>query len=224
MQNESNKTNNKPKNNHKNENEKNIQQNKQNDHHEDLNTKLKTLEVKILELNNELKQKEDKIQELKEQVKSMNDSYLFKLTEKMNEAKQKIDEKTKELQQRFDNEKNNFEKYAFAKPLTELIGIINDLTAAINTNSDDPKVNNYLKGLKLYLSILNSWLNSVGVHEIEVKLNDEYDSNIMEAIDVDKSGSSDKFVVTKIIAKGYKLHDRLLLPTKVIISNLPKDN
>lgn len=213
---------------------------KQNQKHEDLNLKIKELESKINELNNQLKTKEyeakiidlnnqiktkdQKIHELQDSIKLMNETYVSKLSTKMKEAQSLIDQKIKEINLKVENEKVEYKKYAFAKPITEFIGILNDLSRAINSNANDPKINNYLSGLKLYLSILNSWLKSIGVNEIEVSINQEFNSDFMEAIDIDKSGQDKKFYVTKIIAKGYKLYDRLLVPTKVVISNLCSNN
>ena len=54
---------------------------------------------------------------------------------------------------------------------------------------------------------------------IHIKVNDHYDPNFMEAIDTIKEGDSTDFKVVKIIENGYKLHNRIIRPAQVIVSN-----
>ena len=54
---------------------------------------------------------------------------------------------------------------------------------------------------------------------IKVKVNDHYNPHTMEAIDTIKENDSTDFKVTKVVENGYKLHDRVIRPAKVIVSN-----
>ena len=61
-------------------------------------------------------------------------------------------------------------------------------------------------------------LESEGVSEIAVKVGDAYDYKIhsaMETQEVEDEVLVDK--VTKVIRKGYKIHDRLIKPATVIV-------
>ncbi|MCF0227579.1 MAG: nucleotide exchange factor GrpE [Malacoplasma sp.] len=67
--------------------------------------------------------------------------------------------------------------------------------------------------------MMKNWLKSNHIELIDIKINDHYDPNFMEAIDTVKDNDSTDYKVVKIIENGYKLHDRIIRPAKVIVSN-----
>ncbi len=84
-------------------------------------------------------------------------------------------------------------------------------------NSDEAK--NYQMGFQYIYNQLKSALDSEGVTEIEPKIGDEFDPNLMQAVDVVEVEDNEKEnVVVKVASKGYKLHDRLVKAAMVIVS------
>lgn len=71
------------------------------------------------------------------------------------------------------------------------------------------------KGLELTLKDFKQTLDSMGVEEIKA-LGEKFDSNKMEAVEVNK-GEKDK--VLKVLSKGYLLNGKLLRPARVIVGH-----
>lgn len=71
------------------------------------------------------------------------------------------------------------------------------------------------QGLGLAIKQFRDLLITEGLEELDV-LNKDFDPNTSECIDTEK-GDKDN-LVTKILTKGYKLFDKVILPAKVIVS------
>ena len=181
--------------------------------------RINELEKQLIEQQVSIIEKDKQLTELRAQVKSLNDERVAKAKQIASEAQVQIDKKLKEYQDKFENEAKENKKYALSSSILEFISILNQLDIAINQPVSDPKVQNYLNGLKMFINMLKNWLKSNHVEQIDVKINDLYDSHIMEAIDTNKISDSTDFKVTKIVENGYKLYDRVIRPAKVIVSN-----
>lgn len=70
----------------------------------------------------------------------------------------------------------------------------------------------------MFSAMFKTWLKSIGVEEIEVKVGDQFDPNIMDAIDVEQKPTQKDDHVEKIVSKGYKLHDRIIQHVGVIVA------
>ena len=66
--------------------------------------------------------------------------------------------------------------------------------------------------------MLKTILNNINVTEIEANVNDEFNPNTMECFEVENNPNINDNHIVKIIKKGYKLHDRVIVPTLVIVS------
>ncbi len=69
--------------------------------------------------------------------------------------------------------------------------------------------------------ILNNFkitLDSEGVNEIKVSKGDEFNANLHHAIEEAETDEMEPGKIYEIKMKGYKIHDKLLRPTTVIVS------
>ncbi len=69
--------------------------------------------------------------------------------------------------------------------------------------------------------ILNNFkitLDSEGVNEIKVSKGDEFNANLHHAIEEAETDEMESGKIYEIKMKGYKIHDKLLRPTTVIVS------
>ena len=181
--------------------------------------RINDLEKQLIEQQVQIIEKDKQITELRKQVKDLNESIVTKAKEVALEAQKQLDAKLKQYQEKFDSETKEAKKYALASSISEFISILNQLDIAINQEVEDPKVKNYLNGLKMFLNMMKNWLKSNHIETIKVNINDHYDPNYMEAIDTVKENNSTNFKVIKIVENGYKLYDRVIRPVKVIVSN-----
>ena len=186
---------------------------------EELLARIKDLEKQVAEQTLSVIEKEKQIAELKTRVNSLNESVIIKAKEIQTEAQIQLDKKLKEYQDKFDAESKENKKYALASSAVEFISILNQLDIALNQEVEDPKVKNYLNGLKMFLNMMKNWLKSNHIEMITVNVNDHSNPHYMEAIDTIKENDSTDFKVVKVVENGYKLHDRVIRPVKVIVSN-----
>ena len=181
--------------------------------------RINELEKQLAEQTLIIIEKDKIITDLRSQVKSLNESVITRAKEIAIDAQNQLDKKLKEYQDKFESESKENKKYALASSISEFVSILNQLDNAINQDVSDPKVKNYLTGLKMFVNMMKNWLKSNHIELIDIKINDHYDPNFMEAIDTVKDNDSTDYKVVKIIENGYKLHDRIIRPAKVIVSN-----
>lgn len=185
---------------------------------ESKNDKINELQIQILSLKNELENKNNSIKSLENQIENLNNSLVSKVSEKANEAQQRLDEKIAEYQAKFDKEVFEIKKYALKDKIVDLIDIINNFELAVNNSPNNPEIQNYLKGFSMFSNMFKNYLADSGVKEIQINVNDEFDPNTMDPFETVEVKGVKPNLVTKIIKKGYKLHDRVVKHAIVQVS------
>ncbi|MBQ6954637.1 MAG: nucleotide exchange factor GrpE [Mycoplasma sp.] len=173
---------------------------------------------KILELKTQIEAKQNKIHELNNKYDQLNKDFVNIINQKASEAQKQVDNEIKNFQAKYEKEIAEIKKYAVADSIPELLNIFSKFDFAVSQDVDNPKVKNFLVGLKMFSVMFKTWLKSIGVEEIEVKVGDQFDPNIMDAIDVEQKPTQKDDHVEKIVSKGYKLHDRIIQHVGVIVA------
>lgn len=114
---------------------------------------------------------------------------------------------------RAEQEKEEIAKYGNTKIMLCLLPVLDDLERAIDSVPGDIKDNSWVEGIRLIARKLRSNLEGQGLCQIEA-LGEHFDPNIHEAM-MQAVGEEGK--VVEEIEKGYKLNDRLIRPTKVVV-------
>lgn len=186
---------------------------------------LENLKLKNNELTNKLNQAYSLIDDLKSQldkktrhIDELNKDFVNIINQKALVAQKQLDAEIKKMQDKFEKDLSEKKKYALADSLQELLGIISKFDLAISQENNDPKINNFLTGFKMFSTMFKTWLNSIGVQEIKVKVGDKFDPKIMEAIDIETKPKQKNDHVEKVVSKGYKLHDRIIQHVGVIVA------
>lgn len=172
----------------------------------------------ILELKTQIEAKQNKIYELNNKYDQLNKDFVNIINQKASEAQKQVDNEIKNFQAKYEKEIAEIKKYAVADSIPELLNIFSKFDFAVSQDVDNPKVKNFLVGLKMFSAMFKTWLKSIGVEEIEVKVGDQFDPNIMDAIDVEQKPTQKDDHVEKIVSKGYKLHDRIIQHVGVIVA------
>ena len=172
----------------------------------------------ILELKTQIEAKQNKIHELNNKYDQLNKDFVNIINQKASEAQKQVDNEIKNFQAKYEKEIAEIKKYAVADSIPELLNIFSKFDFAVSQDVDNPKVKNFLVGLKMFSVMFKTWLKSIGVEEIEVKVGDQFDPNIMDAIDVEQKPTQKDDHVEKIVSKGYKLHDRIIQHVGVIVA------
>ncbi|MDR2654170.1 MAG: nucleotide exchange factor GrpE [Mycoplasmataceae bacterium] len=166
--------------------------------------------AKIASLEEQVLSNNIKIQKYEQQIEETNHSYASKLKEKMEHANTLVQEKITKLEQKYADENNEIKKYGIAKPITEIVNIIDQFKKAINFTTDDIKIKNFLMGFKMFATMFDNLLSDLNVCEIKVEKGQDFDPTFMEAFDTSNDPSYQENKVTLVISNAYKLHDRII--------------
>lgn len=172
----------------------------------------------ILELKMQIEAKQNKINELNQKFDQLNKDFVSKVNQKAAEAQKQVNNQIKNFQTKYEKEIVEIKKYALADSVPELLNILSKFDFALEQEVDNPKVKNFLMGLKMFSTMFKTWLKSVGIEEIKVKIGDQFNPNIMDAIDIEQKPTQKDDHVEKVISKGYKLHDRIIQHVGVIVA------
>ncbi len=174
--------------------------------------------ILIEQLKSEVSSLQKKVNSYEAQIDEINKEYVAKLTEKAKQASLLIEQQTNEIKQKLQTEFTNKAKYATESIAIEIVNVTNQFEIALSHTPNDPKIQNYQKGFNMFLTMLKTILNNINVTEIEANVNDEFNPNTMECFEVENNPNINDNHIVKIIKKGYKLHDRVIVPTLVIVS------
>ena len=121
------------------------------------------------------------------------------------------------IRQRSIRDKNDAVKYGSANLASRLIPIIDNLSKAVESSGENEISESIVEGVKLTLENMYSALSIEGVQKIEIK-QEKFDPTCMEAIaSVPCPEGEEPGKIFQIIQDGYKIHDRILRATKVIV-------
>lgn len=109
-------------------------------------------------------------------------------------------------------------KYRGQPFVEKLLPTLDSFYLVLKNEPDNALLKNYLIGFNMiYKSMLES-LSSEGVSQILPEIGNEFDYNIMQAVEV-VEGEKDNIVVG-ITKPGYMLRDRLVRPAMVVVSKI----
>lgn len=133
---------------------------------------------------------------------------------KPNQKQTKLEERLKRaladyqnLEKRFAKESEKIIRFANSTLLLKLLELKDNLERASQNIQDE--------GINIVLNQLKEILTDEGVQEIKAK-NQKFNPELMEA---DEAVKGKKDMVTEVVQKGYKLHDRILRPAKVKVGS-----
>ena len=145
----------------------------------------------------------------------------------LDEAKKKLQEsedRVLRLAADFENSKKRLEreretslKYAEENILKELLPGIDNIERAMDQGKEANNMESLLEGVELTRNGLLATLEKYGVKAID-STGQPFDPNIHEALAMEESDEIEPNMVLREFQKGYFYKDRLLRPSKVIVS------
>lgn len=109
-------------------------------------------------------------------------------------------------------------RYAAEKILGDLLPALDNLDMAIQYGSTHEACQNMMQGIEMTRRQLLDAVGKNGLVSVGEK-GEPFDPAKHEAIGVEADASVDQGAVSKVLQRGYKLHDRLLRPAKVMVNN-----
>jgi molecular chaperone GrpE len=150
----------------------------------------------------------DPIAELRAEVDSLKDSLLRAKADFQN------------LQRRSGIERAEAVRYANVELMRSLLGVLDDFERSLAAAGSSDEAKPVVDGVRLVYENLLKALRQHGLEPIEA-LHRPFDPHFHEAIMQQPSSEHPEGTVLEEAARGYKLRDRVIRPTKVIVSKSP---
>ncbi|EPH96788.1 co-chaperone GrpE [Enterococcus faecalis 13-SD-W-01] len=146
------------------------------------------------------------IQTLKMELDEMEDKFLRARAEIANMAN------------RGKNEREQLQKYRSQDLAKKLLPAIDNLERALAADVSDEQGGSLKKGVEMVLESLNQALKEEGIEKIAAK-GEVFDPNLHQAVQtIPASDEIQPETIVEVLQEGYKLHDRVLRPTMVIVA------
>lgn len=180
-----------------------------------------------------MKDKEDKKKEkLSDEEKGVSKKEYEKLREELEATKKDLEKAlsdsaswkneyykayadTQNLRKSLEEDARVANRYRAIGFLENLIPALNAFHLALDTPAPSKEAQNYQIGFTYIYNQLFQALEGEGVHEIAPKVGDKFDMACMHAVETIEDETKEEGTITKVLAKGYKLHDRLITAAMV---------
>ena len=129
---------------------------------------------------------------------------------------------TKNLRNNLEKEQSDIRKYRAMGFIEELLPVLDSFHVVLENEPPSEEIRNYLVGFQFIYRNFVSALENEGVKEIAPKLGERFSDKTMDAVDVTEQEGEEN-LVTKVYAKGYELHGRLIRPANVSVSKNKKE-
>ena len=170
-------------------------------------------------------------EELKEK-KSKEEKKIKELEEELEKLKADVDHwkneyyrayaDTKNLRNNLEKEHSDIIKYRAMGFIEDLLPVLDSFHMALANEPTSQELKNYLVGFQFVYRNLVSVLENEGVKEISPNIGDKFSDKNMNAVDVTEQEGEEN-LITKVYAKGYELHGRLIRPAQVSVSKNKKE-
>lgn len=124
------------------------------------------------------------------------------------------------LRKRSQRDLESAHKYALERFLQELLPVKDSLEASVTTAGQ--ALDGLRDGLDMTLKMLNSVLERFGVSDIDPAKGASFDPELHDAMTMQASAEAPPGTVLLTVQKGYRLHDRLLRPARVVVAKSPE--
>jgi molecular chaperone GrpE len=133
------------------------------------------------------------------------------------DALQRAQADFRNLKRRTENERATIADETKEKVIKKILPVVDDFERALQTVSEDMKTSPWVTGVQLVEKKLKTFLESERVAEIP-SLDQPFDPNLHEAVQIDEDSSGDKDYVSDVYQKGYKIGDKVIRPAVVKVS------
>ncbi|MEO7167394.1 MAG: nucleotide exchange factor GrpE [Spartobacteria bacterium] len=117
-------------------------------------------------------------------------------------------------------EKEDAIKYANSSLLERLIAIVDNFELGLSAAKSEGANSPVYSGMSMVLKQLSDFLADNGLQLIDAE-GQKFDPNLHEAIAHEPSATVPEGVVVRQMRRGYKMKDRLLRPSSVVVSSGP---
>lgn len=174
-----------------------------------------TKETVVEEKDVSHKEKKNKYKELLAE----RDKEIFQLKEKLLREAAELENFKKRMQ----NERIIERKFASKNLIADLLIHLDHLKLAVNMNTEDATLKNFLIGFKMISDNLYKVLEDDGLKEIDA-LNKQFDPKFHHAVEKDSVKDKPNGINLKVVSKGYIYKEQLLRPAMVVVNEWSDEN
>ena len=120
---------------------------------------------------------------------------------------------------RIEQEREDTAKSANAALILSLLPALDDLERALTSIPRQVAKHSWLEGIQLIEHKFRATLETQGLSQIEA-VGEPFDPNLHEAA---MQGRGEEGIVVQELQKGYKLHDRVIRPSRVVVGSGEED-
>ena len=172
------------------------------------------------------------LKDKEEKIKDKDKKKIKELEEELEKAKVAVEHwkneyyrayaDTKNLRSSLEKEHSEAIKYRAMGFIEDLLPVLDSFHMALANEPTSQELKNYLVGFQFVYRNLVSVLENEGVKEISPNIGDKFSDKTMNAVDTTEQEGEEN-LVTKVYAKGYELHGRLIRPANVSVSKNKKE-
>lgn len=118
---------------------------------------------------------------------------------------------------RIQKEMEEDRKYAAMPLLKSLLPVLDNLERALKSARQTKNTDELITGIDLVVKQFETALGNAGVETVSA-VGQPFDPHLHEAIQQRPSGEHPPMTVLEDVERGYRLHDRVVRPSKVIVS------
>ncbi len=162
-------------------------------------------------------------QETQPEVKSMEESLQEQLQKQQEEAKQNYDNylralaEAENIKKRAQREREEYLKYANVSFIKKILPVIDDMHRAMDMANKSRNYEMLSKGIEMTTRSLDELLKGEGLQVIE-SVGKPFDPQYHQALTVEPSDEHPENTVIEQLQTGYTLHDRVIRPSLVKVS------
>jgi molecular chaperone GrpE len=119
---------------------------------------------------------------------------------------------------RMTREKEEYVKYAEQKLLEDILPVIDNLELAIQHGRQVEACKDLVQGVEMTIKMFQDTVKRYGLEPVETQQGEAFDPGWHEALYEEQREDMETGQVCQVLQKGYKLKDRLVRPSKVIVS------
>jgi molecular chaperone GrpE len=149
---------------------------------------------------------EKELQETKDELEEQKDKFI------------RLQAETDNFRKRLSREKEEFSQYANERLFKELIPIFDNFERALEDPSNEIK--SLKEGLDMILKQFNTFLEKEKVEPIKA-IGEKFNPEFHEALTSEESNDHEEDTIISQFVKGYKINNRVLRPSQVIIAKKP---
>lgn len=167
-----------------------------------------------------------KTKKSKKKKKPTSEELLLEIQDELEELKEKYFRTLAEMEnykKRVNEDLKRERKYAGFSLASRLIDSIEIFNQALNMETDDKNLQNFLYGFKMIDEMIFNAMKDEGVSVIDTKVGDTFDPTKQEAVDIEYDPEKPENTVLQVRKKGYLFKDRILRPSMVVINIKPKE-